>query len=53
MKTIRKIGDLVKQGEPIAEIWTKEGKALVEASQLDGVESRGLIRDGFSVTKGL
>ena len=24
LKTIRKIGDLVKQGEPIAEIWTKE-----------------------------
>ena len=26
LKTIREIGDLVKQGEPIAEIWTKEGK---------------------------
>lgn len=47
IKNVREIGDIVKQGEPIAYI----GQTAVEAS-LDGV-LRGLITDGTRVYKGL
>lgn len=47
---LRKIGDLVKQGEPIAEIRNKDGMWPVSAS-ITGL-LRGLIRDGFPVTEG-
>lgn len=50
LKTIREIGDLVKQGEAIAGIQTEREEILVKAS-IDGI-IRGLIRDGFPVTKG-
>lgn len=47
INNVRVIGDIVKQGEPIARI----GEAIVEAS-LDGV-LRGLITDGSDVFVGL
>ena len=50
LKTIREIGDLVKQGEVIAGIQTQGEEVLVKAS-IDGI-IRGLIRDGFPVTTG-
>lgn len=45
------IGDLVEQGEPIAVISNEAGEFPVPAS-ISGL-LRGLIRDGFPVTKGL
>jgi xanthine dehydrogenase accessory factor len=50
LRNIRKIGDLVEAGEPIARIETKEGEIPVPAS-ITGI-IRGLIRDGYPVTKG-
>lgn len=47
----RVIGDLVEQGEPIAVISNGAGEFPVPAS-ISGL-LRGLIRDGFPVTKGL
>lgn len=47
----RVIGDLVEQGEPIAVISNEAGEFPVPAS-ISGL-LRGLIRDGFPVTKGL
>ena len=47
----RAIGDLVEQGEPIAVISSEAGEFPVPAS-ISGL-LRGLIRDGFPVTKGL
>lgn len=47
IRNVREIGDIVKQGEPIAYI----GQTVVEAS-LDGI-LRGLITDGTKVYKGL
>jgi xanthine dehydrogenase accessory factor len=44
------IGDFVNQGECIAEIVTDEGNQEVKAS-ISGI-LRGLIRDGYPVTKG-
>ena len=44
------IGDFIQQGETIAEILTDEGKIEVKAS-ITGI-LRGLIRDGYPVTKG-
>lgn len=46
----KKITDIVKLGEVIAYIETKEGNVPIEAT-MDGL-LRGLIRDGFEVTKG-
>ena len=50
MKNVKKITDIVKKGELIAEIWTGTELVSVPAT-IDGV-LRGLIRDGYSVTKG-
>jgi len=50
LKNIRQIGDFVYQGETIAVIHTETGQAEVQAS-ITGL-IRGLIRDGFPVTKG-
>lgn len=46
----KKIGDLVEQQETIASIQTENGEILVPAS-ITGI-IRGLIRDGYPVTKG-
>ena len=45
-----RIGDRVEKGQPVAVIVTGQGEAVVEAS-LTGLV-RGLIRDGYPVTKG-
>lgn len=50
LENIRRIGDIVEQGEPIAAIRTEEGSILVPAS-ITGV-LRGLIRDGYPVVPG-
>lgn len=50
LRNIHQIGDIVEQGETIAYIETKEDKTEVAAS-ISGI-IRGLIRDGFPVTKG-
>lgn len=50
LKNIRKITDIVKQGDLIAEVETASGTVPVPAS-IDGL-LRGLIRDGYPVTKG-
>jgi len=50
LRNIRSIGDAVVQGEVIAEICNDEGKCPVYASIAGLI--RGLIRDGFVVTKG-
>ena len=47
----RKITDTVKKGEVIATIETKEGEEVPVYASLDGI-LRGLIRDGYPVTKG-
>ena len=51
LQGIKSIGQLVEQGEPIAMICNQEGEFPVEAT-ITGL-LRGLIRDGFPVTKGL
>lgn len=50
LRSVRRITDTVKKGEIIAEIETKDGLVPVLAS-IDGL-LRGLIRDGYPVTKG-
>ena len=50
LRNIRKITDTVKKGDLIAEVETDDGLVPVAAS-LDGL-LRGLIRDGYPVTKG-
>ncbi|MDO4460482.1 MAG: selenium-dependent molybdenum cofactor biosynthesis protein YqeB [Clostridia bacterium] len=50
LRNVRKITDTVTKGETIAVIETDEGEVNVEAS-LTGI-LRGLIRDGYPVTKG-
>ena len=50
LKNIKKITDLVKQGEMIATIETNEESIPIRAT-IDGL-LRGLIRDGYPVTKG-
>ena len=50
LKNVKKITDTVMQGEVIAVIETESAVVPVEAS-LDGI-LRGLIRDGYPVTKG-
>lgn len=50
LRNVRKITDTVQKGEIIAEIETENGCVPVEAT-LDGI-LRGLIRDGYPVTKG-
>lgn len=50
MRNVSKITDTVKKGEVIAYIESEDGKVSVEAT-LDGL-LRGLIRDGYPVTKG-
>ncbi len=50
LKNVRNITDTVKQGEVIAVIETNEGNVPVTAA-IDGL-LRGLIRDGYPVTKG-
>ena len=50
LRNVSKITDTVKQGEVIAYIETEVGKVPVEAT-IDGL-LRGLIRDGYPVTKG-
>lgn len=50
LRNVRKITDTVKKGELIAVVETSGGTIPVEAS-LDGI-LRGLIRDGFPVSRG-
>lgn len=50
LRNIRQIGDLVTAGEPIAAIETEDGSVSVKAS-ISGL-IRGMIRDGYPVTKG-
>ena len=50
LRNVKKITDTVVKGEVIAVVETEEGNVPVEAS-LDGL-LRGLIRDGYPVTKG-
>ena len=50
LRSIRQIGDLVTAGEPIAAIETEDGSVSVKAS-ISGL-IRGMIRDGYLVTKG-
>lgn len=50
MRNVKKITDTVEKGETIALIETKEGDIPVIAT-IDGL-LRGLIRDGYPVTKG-
>lgn len=50
LRNVRNITDTVKQGEIIAEVETPEGNIPVTAT-IDGL-LRGLIRDGYPVTKG-
>ena len=50
LKNVKKITDTVMKGEVIAVIETESAVVPVEAS-LDGI-LRGLIRDGYPVTKG-
>lgn len=50
LRNVKKITDTVTKGDVIALIETEEGNVPVEAT-LDGI-LRGLIRDGYPVTKG-
>ena len=50
LRNAASIGDIVEAGDVIAEIETKDGRVPVPAS-LSGL-LRGLIRDGYPVTKG-
>lgn len=50
LRNVRSITDTVKKGEVIAVIETEAGEVPVEAT-IDGL-LRGLIRDGYPVTKG-
>lgn len=50
LRNVRSITDTVKKGELIAEVETEQGKVPVFAT-IDGL-LRGLIRDGYPVTKG-
>ena len=50
LRNVASIGDIVEAGDVIAQIETKDGNVPVEAS-LSGL-LRGLIRDGYPVTKG-
>lgn len=50
MRNIRAIGDIVTEGENIACVETETGEVLVKAA-IPGI-IRGLIRDGYPVTKG-
>ena len=50
LHNVKKIADTVSRGDVIAVVETEEGTVPVEAT-LDGVV-RGLIRDGYPVTKG-
>jgi xanthine dehydrogenase accessory factor len=50
LRNVRSIGDIVEKGETIARIEMAEGELLVPAS-ITGI-IRGLIRDGYPVTKG-
>ena len=51
MKNLAKIGDIVEKGQPIAVIVDKEGRERKVTASLSGL-LRGLIRDGYPVTKG-
>lgn len=50
LRGVKKIGDYVKEGEPVAVIESADGICPVEAS-VTGIV-RGLIRDGYPVTPG-
>ena len=50
LRNVKKITDTVTKGDVIAIIETEDDRVPVEAS-LDGI-LRGLIRDGYPVTKG-
>ena len=50
LRNVKKITDTVSRGDVIAVVETEEGTVPVEAT-LDGI-IRGLIRDGYPVTKG-
>lgn len=51
MKNVKKVTDTVRKGEVIAVISTEAGEEVPVLATIDGL-LRGLIRDGYSVTKG-
>lgn len=51
MKNVKKVTDTVRKGEVIAVIFTEAGEEVPVLATIDGL-LRGLIRDGYPVTKG-
>ena len=51
LHVVRDIGSVVEQGQRIAEITTADGSIVPVEATLTGI-IRGMIREGFSVTKG-
>ncbi|MCR5786019.1 MAG: EF2563 family selenium-dependent molybdenum hydroxylase system protein [Eubacterium sp.] len=52
IKASKEIGDIVKEGDIIAEIKTSDGNVTLIRATISGV-LRGIIRDGYIVTDGL
>ena len=50
-RNLHSIADFVKAGEAVAEIETPDGQRLPVITQISGI-LRGLLRDGYPVTKG-
>ena len=50
-RNLHSIADFVEAGEAVAEIETPDGQRLPVATQISGI-LRGLLRDGYPVTKG-
>ena len=50
-RNLHSIADFVETGEAVAEIETPDGQRLPVVTQISGI-LRGLLRDGYPVTKG-
>ena len=50
-RNLHSIADFVEAGEAVAEIETQDGQRLPVVTQISGI-LRGLLRDGYPVTKG-
>ena len=50
-RNLHSIADFVEAGEAVAEIETPDGQRLPVVTQISGI-LRGLLRDGYPVTKG-
>ena len=50
-RNLHSIADFVEAGEAVAEIETSDGQRLPVVTQISGI-LRGLLRDGYPVTKG-